>query len=40
MTAWYESARFDVFCDCDVYIEDGNYIYVENQPLNYRGDYI
>ena len=40
MTAWHESARFDVFCDCDVYIEDGNYLYVENQPFNYCGDYI
>lgn len=40
MTAWHEEARFDVFCECDVFIEDGHYLYVENQPFDYNGNYI
>lgn len=39
MTAWHEDARFDVFTKCDVYIEDGHYLYVENQAYNYDGGY-
>lgn len=40
MKAWHEDARFDVFGDCDVYCEDGNYLYVENEPFDYSGMYI
>lgn len=39
MTAWHEDARFNVFADCDVFIEDGNYLYVENQAFDYSGRY-
>lgn len=40
MTAWNECTRFDVFNDCDVYVESpGHYIYVEDRPYNYHGDY-
>lgn len=40
MTAWHEDARFNVFTDCDVFIEDGNYLYVENKPFGYSGRYL
>mgnify|MGYP006910410493 CR=1 FL=1 len=40
MTAWYEDARFDVFADCDVFKEDGHYLYVENQAYDYNGSYV
>lgn len=40
MKAWYEEARFNIFTECDVFIEDGNYLYIENEPFNYNGDYI
>lgn len=40
MAAWYEDARFHIFTDCDVFIEDdGTYLYVENVAFNYNGDY-
>lgn len=40
MTAWYEDARFYIFTDCDVFVEnDGTYLYVENEAFNYNGDY-
>lgn len=39
MTDWHENARFDVFCKCDVFIEDGHYLYVEKQPYGMYGDY-
>lgn len=39
MKAWFEEARFDIFAECDVYCEDGSYLYVENEPFNYNGDY-
>lgn len=38
--AWHEDARFHIFTDCDVFIEDGHYLYVENQAYNYNGDYV
>lgn len=41
MTAWHETARFRIFTDCDVFVEDGgHYLYVENQAFNHHGDYI
>lgn len=41
MAAWHEDARFDVFTDCDVFVESpGHYLYVENQAYNYNGDYV
>lgn len=41
MTAWHENARFDIFCECDVYVESpGRYLYVENTAHNYHGDYV
>lgn len=40
MAAWHEDARFYIFADCDVFIEDdGNYLYVENEPFDYNGNY-
>lgn len=40
MAAWHEDARFYIFVDCDVFIEnDGTYLYVENEAFNYNGDY-
>lgn len=40
MTAWHEDARFYIFTDCDVFVEDnGTYLYVENEAFNYNGDY-
>ena len=40
MTAWHEDARFEIFgCECDVYVEGENYLYVENEVFNYYGDY-
>jgi hypothetical protein len=40
MTAWHENARFNIFTECDVYIEDDHYLYVENQAFDYYGDYV
>lgn len=41
MTAWHKTARFRIFTDCDVFVEDsGRYLYVENQAFNYHGDYV
>lgn len=39
MAAWHEDARFNVFTDCDVFIEDGEYLYVENRAFDYSGRY-
>ena len=40
MAAWHEDARFYIFTDCDVFVEDdGTYLYVENEAFNYNGDY-
>lgn len=40
MTAWHENARFDVFAECDVFVEDsGRYLYVENKAFDYNGYY-
>lgn len=40
MAAWHENARFYIFADCDVFIDDdGDYLYVENEAFNYNGDY-
>ena len=41
MTAWHETARFRIFADVDVFVEDsGHYLLVENQAFNYHGDYV
>lgn len=39
MTAWHEDARFNVLSDCDVFIEDDEYLYVENRAFDYSGRY-
>lgn len=41
MTAWHKTARFYIFTDIDVFVEDsGRYLLVENRAFNYHGDYI
>lgn len=40
MTAWYENARFNVFCECDVFIEDDHFLWVENEAFDYDGSYV
>ena len=41
MTDWHENARFHIFTDYDVFVEDsGHYLLVENQAFNYHGDYV
>lgn len=37
--AWHDNARFRIFTECDVYMEGGNYLYVENEAFNYNGFY-
>lgn len=39
MATWHDYARFDVFCDCDVFVEDGHYLFVENNAFDYAGNY-
>ena len=39
MTAWHKDARFNIFCEIDVFMEGSNYLLVENQAFNYHGDY-
>ena len=34
---WKDNARFNIFCQCDVFVEDGHYLYVESMPFNYNG---
>lgn len=40
MASWHDNARFDLFTQCDVYVESpGHYLYVENVAYDYNGSY-
>ena len=40
MNAWHECARFDVFNKRDVFIENGHYLYVEDDAFDFNGNYV
>lgn len=39
MTAWHEDARFYIFTDCDVFVDNnGRYLLAMNEAFDYHGN--
>ena len=40
MAAWHEDARFYIFTDCDVFVDNnGRYLLAMNEAFDYHGNY-